>query len=92
MTAITGHLSAAEVDDAMYAVHFWAGDMQNHRYRREQLGDPAQGLKEPQCTQGRGTPATKHAYRRELSEELGADRDHARDCHPCFSTRRRGGV
>lgn len=89
MTTIAGHLSAAEVDGVLYAVHWWACDTQNHRYRRDQLADPAQGLLEPQCTQGRGAPATKHAYRAELSQELGDDRDTSRDCHPCFSSRRR---
>jgi hypothetical protein len=87
MTAITGNLDAA-----LYAVHFWARDMQNHRYLREQVADLGCDFLEPQCTQGRFTSPTKYAFRGELSQELGEDRDRARDCHPCFSTRRRGGA
>lgn len=86
---ITGELPAAEVERTLYAVHFWARDTRNHRYRRDQLADPIRDLLEPQCSQARFTIPARYAFRDELSQELGDERETSRDCRSCFSARRR---
>jgi hypothetical protein len=83
-TRIAGELPAAEVEHTLNAVHFWARDTRNHRYRRDQLTDPARDLLEPQCSQARYTIPARYAFRDELSQELGEDRDRSRDCPACF--------
>lgn len=83
---IAGELSAAEVDAALFSVHFWAGDTRNHKFLRNQTEDDARDTFDPACTDYI-IPA-RWAFRSELSEELGDNRDHSRDCRPCFRTRR----
>jgi hypothetical protein len=85
---LTGQLSAGEVDDALYAVHFWTRGTQNHRYLREQINDPLVDFLQPECSKARFTIPARYAFRDELSQELGDDRDRTRDCRSCFSPRR----
>ncbi|MGW4483788.1 hypothetical protein ACWEOE_08095 [Amycolatopsis sp. NPDC004368] len=88
-TRITGEFTANEVDAALFAVHFWAGDTRNHRYLRTQLEDDERDTFQPDCTLKRFVIPARWAFRSELSaDELGDDRDKARDCHTCFRTRR----
>ena len=82
---VTGELPPAEVEHALYAIHFWARDTRNHRYRREQLADPDRGLLEPECSQARSMIPARCAFRDELSDELGEARDRSQDCRSCFS-------
>jgi hypothetical protein len=84
MTASTGNLSVAEVEYALYAVHFWARGAQNHRYLREQIDNPLVDFLQPECSRARFTIPARYAFRDELSQELGDDRDHTRDCRSCF--------
>jgi hypothetical protein len=83
MAHIAGELPAAEVERELYAVHFSARDTRNHRYLREQLADPDRAYT-PECTRHKYDIPQRWAWRDELSEELGDDRDHTRDCWPCF--------
>ncbi|MET7989863.1 hypothetical protein ABZU76_03030 [Amycolatopsis sp. NPDC005232] len=87
-TRITGELTAVQVDAALYAVHFWAGDTRNHRYLRAQLEDGERDTFYPDCTLAAFVIPGRWAFRSELSEELGENRDRARDCRPCFRARR----
>lgn len=85
---IAGELSADQVDQALFAVHFWAGDTRNHRYLRARLDDATRDTFTPECTLAAFVIPARWAFRSELSQELGEDRDHARDCRPCFRARR----
>ncbi|MEV8615885.1 hypothetical protein AB0383_49735 [Amycolatopsis sp. NPDC051373] len=87
-TRITGELTAGEVDQALHAVHFWAGDNRNHRYLRAQIDDPDRDTFTPECTLSTFVIPARWAFRSELSQELDEDRDKARDCRPCFRARR----
>lgn len=82
-THITGELPAAEVDAAVYTVRYWARDGRNHLFWRDEFGSPVTDVHEAQCTRGRPIPA-RWAFRDELSQELGEDRDHTRNCWTCF--------
>lgn len=87
-TRISGDLTPLEVDDALYSVHFWTRGTQNHRYLREQIDNPLVDFLQPECSKARFTIPARYAFRDELSQELGDDRDRTRDCRSCFSLRR----
>jgi hypothetical protein len=73
-----------EAGEALFAVHFWAGDTRNHWYPRAQLEDDERDTFHPDCTPDGFMIPARWAFRSELSQELGADRDQSRDCRPCF--------
>ncbi|WIX75780.1 hypothetical protein QRX50_30405 [Amycolatopsis carbonis] len=81
---VAGELSPAMIERGLFAVHFWAGDTRNHRYLRAQLEDREQDTFSPGCTRDGVVIPTRWAFRSELSQELGDDRDKARDCRACF--------
>lgn len=72
-----------------FAIHFWAGDTRNHRYLRSQLEDPERHTLAPNCTLSSFVIPSRWAFRSELSQELGPDRDTSRDCRTCFREARR---
>ncbi|WP_326836225.1 hypothetical protein VSH64_15090 [Amycolatopsis rhabdoformis] len=74
----------SEAGEALFAVHFWAGDTRNHRYARAQLEDSRRDTFLPDCTPDGFVIPARWAFRSELSQELGADRDRSRDCRTCF--------
>ncbi|QRP43587.1 hypothetical protein [Amycolatopsis sp. FDAARGOS 1241] len=77
--------ASADVGEAQqYAVHFWAKDTRNHRYLRAQLQDPDRDVLVPECAASGPVIPTRWAFRSELSQELGENRDRGRDCRPCF--------
>ncbi|QRP44657.1 hypothetical protein [Amycolatopsis sp. FDAARGOS 1241] len=87
MTAqIAGTLPADEIEEAAYAVHFWAEEARNHLFRRAEVDDPVHDVLEPQCTRGRVIPA-RWVFRSELSDEHGGDRDRPREGRLCFRRR-----
>ncbi|MDT8911739.1 hypothetical protein [Amycolatopsis sp. PS_44_ISF1] len=78
-----GELPASEVDRLRYAVHFNAKDTRNHRYDREHLAVSDRPYS-PECSRYKYAIPARWAWRGELSEELGDDRDRTRDCPVCF--------
>ncbi|WP_326565056.1 hypothetical protein VSH64_24760 [Amycolatopsis rhabdoformis] len=72
----------------MFVVRFWAKDTRNHRYLRAELEDEARGTFQPDCTLSSFVIPARWAFRSELSEDLGENRDKARDCRTCFRARR----
>ncbi|MEU4672785.1 hypothetical protein AB0F91_33680 [Amycolatopsis sp. NPDC023774] len=81
---VTGERSPAMIERGLFAVHFWAGDTRNHRYPRAQLQDEARDTFSPGCTRDGVVIPARWAFRSELSQELGDDRDKAQDCRACF--------
>lgn len=84
---ITGELTAVEVEQAVFTARYWSRNECNHLYRTAEFDDPQHTVHLPECSRGQYTIPARWAFRDELSEDLGDDRNHARDCRACFRGR-----